>query len=158
MTMTIAAGSALTLLCLMSQLATADLPILPVVTLESLTAKPADYSGREIVVAGIVLFGEGAIMYLPIATPSGQAESMWVEMPMCVPKPNPRLEFEYLRLGEQEGGAIAVLSGRFETSGRLGFGHLNQSRFKLEITEVLSVGPISPRVRNLRKKTPLAKN
>jgi hypothetical protein len=132
-------GAALVVTALMLQ-PLPKLPILQVVTLESLAANPQAYEGKEIVVAGVVIFGpESSFMAMPIPSPPGQQEAMWVQMPLQLARTGGPLEKEYLRL-QRTASAAAILRGRFQGRERRVFGHLNCCRFQLEITKVLSVG------------------
>jgi hypothetical protein len=129
----------LAILLLIQQLA--EPPTLRVVPLESLASAYQRYEGQEIVVAGIVVFGqEGTLMYVP--TPSGpdDRDAIFITLPMALAKTGGELEAKYLQRQKSGGSMVTVLRGRFRGSASRIFGHQSCCRFELQITKVLSVG------------------
>lgn len=114
---------------------------------EALLSRWSRYQGQDVVVGGLVVFGEGAIMYLPRLPdlPIGdtdKTEAMSV-IPSIAMERNPgRLELEYLKYAGTT--AVVLLRGRFTGAQTRQFGHQNCCRFRLEITEVLSVRGATP--------------
>jgi hypothetical protein len=115
------------------------------VTRESLLAQWRDYEGQDVVVEGVITFGEGATMYLPQLplsprTEESDAEAMWVIPSERVQKRPDELERQYLEYRWM--AAVAKLRGRFTVAARdRRFGHLSCCRFKLVFDEVLTFRP-----------------
>jgi len=110
---------------------------------QALLAHWRDYQGQEVIVSGLVVFGEGAIMYLPrrpelpIRDGPDQTEAMFV-IPSISMEQNPgKLELDYLKYPGD--GVVARLRGRFVGAATRTFGHQNCCRFRLEVSQVLSL-------------------
>lgn len=93
---------------------------------ETLAAHYEDYQGKEVIVSGWALSGEGVIM--PIRP--WQAPAIWIWSERSVPG------LEWLA-GEQP--VYATVKGRFTGAAEKRFGHQNCCEFKLEVIRVLSV-------------------
>jgi hypothetical protein len=116
-------------------------PTLRVVPLETLLSAYRQYEGQEIVVAGIVVFGqEGTLMYVPTPEGPGEREAIFITLPIGVAKSGGELEAKYLQRQKSGGSMVTVLRGRFRGSASRIFGHQSCCRFELQITKVLSVG------------------
>jgi ribosomal protein L27 len=125
---------------LLSQLLT-EPPTLRIVPLESLPSAYARSDGQEIVVAGIVVFGqEGTLIYVPTPAGPGPRDAIFIRSPIGVAKNGGELEAQYLQRQKSGGSMVTVLRGRFRGSASKTFGHQSCCRFELEITKVLSVG------------------
>ena len=119
----------------------AEPPTLRVVPLESLPSAYRQYEGQEIVIAGIVVFGqEGTLMYLPTPARPGERDAVLITLPVGVAKGGGELEAKYLQRQKSGGSVVTVLRGLFRGSASRIFGHQSCCRFELQITKVLSVG------------------
>lgn len=117
----------------------------PEVDRQALLSNWRTFQGRDIIVSGVVVVGEGALMYLPqLPERPYNGRSVGTESMAIVPSlgmretPGP-LERAYLDRGEK--AVWAKLRGRFDGAEKGQFGHMNSCRFQLELKHVIALRP-----------------
>lgn len=119
-------------------------PVKGEVGLRELRADPRRYDGREIVISGLVLFGEGARIVLPSAASGQDDEAMGVTVSPSIARAGDELARRYLQRQRTGGFVVATLRGRFTADQGRVFGHLNCCRFSFQITKVIGLDCTPP--------------